>query len=150
MMEIGEVIVVEGESDRVQVLRAVQADVIVTGGSRIRKEVFARLSRVVQNRGVIILTDPDFAGEQIRRQIAARFPQCKHAFLARSEANGKGDIGVENADPASIARALEKVRGQAARPTPVFSWEDIVHYDLTGTPHAAQRRERLGAQLRIG
>ncbi|MCY0876242.1 MAG: ribonuclease M5 [Firmicutes bacterium] len=149
-MEIGEVIVVEGESDRVQVLRAVQADIVVTGGSRIRKDVYARLGRVAHSRGIIILTDPDYAGEQIRRQIAARFPQAKHAFVPRGQATQNGDIGIENADPALIAQALGQVRGTALRPEPMFTWADMVTHDLAGTPRAAKRRERLGAVLRIG
>jgi len=150
MIEIGEVIVVEGDSDRVQVLRAVRADVLVTGGTRIRKEVFTRLSRVAAGRGIIILTDPDFAGGQIRRQIAARFPQCKHAFLPRAAATVDGDVGVENADPLLIAEVLAKVRSHATLPEPVFTWDDMAQNGLTGAPQSAARRERLGAILRIG
>lgn len=150
LLTVQEVIVVEGEHDRARVLLAVQADVIVTGGSRIKKEVYARLGRIADTRGIIILTDPDYAGEQIRRQIAARFPKSKHAYIAKSAAEACGDIGVENARPEDIAEALLQVRTVWDQPQEEFAWEDLLANGLAGTPQAAQRRERMGAILRIG
>ena len=61
-----------------------------------------------KSRGIIVFTDPDTAGEQIRRRILERFPGAKEAFLDQSEAEKDGDIGIENASPESIIRALEK------------------------------------------
>ena len=39
-----------------------------------------RIKAAQKRRGVIIFTDPDFAGEKIRKKIAAEVPGCKHAF----------------------------------------------------------------------
>ena len=66
-----------------------------------------------KRRGVIIFTDPDFAGEKIRKKIVAEVPGCKHAFLPREEAKKDGDIGIENASPESIIAALNKVRTES-------------------------------------
>lgn len=46
---------------------------------------------------MIILTDPDHAGERIRKIVSAKVPGCKHAFIPEKDATRKGDIGVENA-----------------------------------------------------
>ncbi|MCY0902554.1 MAG: ribonuclease M5 [Firmicutes bacterium] len=149
--EIGEVIVVEGQSDRQQVLKAVRADVLVTGGSRIRKEVYARLQRVAKARGIIILTDPDFAGGQIRRQLTDRFPEALHAYIPREQATSEGDVGVENTRPELIASALLHVRKPGSDRLPArFSWDDMTACGLAGAPGAATRREQLGAALGIG
>ncbi len=150
-MKIKEVIVVEGEHDRSQVLQAVDADIIVTGGARIKKEVYLQLERVADTRGIIILTDPDYAGGLIRKQIEARFPKSKHAFIPRARAMKAGDVGVENAHATDIKKALEGVRtawGEAHDTE--FVWEDMLRNGLVGTPDASSRRERLGAILRIG
>ena len=64
-----------------------------------------RIKAAQKRRGVIIFTDPDFAGEKIRKKIAAEVPGCKHAFLPREEAKKDGDIGIENASPESIIRS---------------------------------------------
>ncbi len=150
--QIREVVVVEGIHDRDRVLRATNADVVVTGGSHIGRGVFDALQRVAAGRGIIVLTDPDHAGEQIRRQIARRFPAAKHAYISRVAAlnQGDGDIGVENASIAEIVEALEKVRSVWNRPDEVVSWTDMAAFGLVGAPRAAKRRERLGALLRIG
>ena len=149
-MHIEEVIVVEGEHDRDRVQKAVQADVIITGGSRIRQEVYQQLDRVAKIRGLIILTDPDFAGEQIRRKLTKRYPDSKHAYLPQKRAMKNGDIGIENAPLEEIASALSQVRHLVEDQEPEFSMADMVNYGLIGTPEAAIRRQHLGDLLRIG
>ena len=37
-------------------------------------------------RGVIVLTDPDFPGEKIRKIITEHVPDCKHAFIDKKSA----------------------------------------------------------------
>ena len=141
-MHIEEVIVVEGEHDRDRVQKAVQADVIVTGGSRIRQEVYQQLDRVANIRGLIILTDPDFAGEQIRRKLAKRYPDSKHAYLPQKRAIKNGDIGIENAPLEEIASALSQVRHLVDDEEPEYSMADMVHYGLIGILKRERARER--------
>ena len=149
-MHIEEVIVVEGEHDRDRVQKAVRADVIVTGGSRIRQEVYLQLERAAKLRGLIILTDPDYAGEQIRRKLAKRFPASKHAYLAQQQALKNGDIGVENAPLEDIVLALSQVRSLVEDAELEFSMDDLIEHGLIGTTKSAVRREQLGKKLQIG
>ena len=141
---------VEGEHDRSRVLEAVQADVLVTGGSHISQATLARLDRAHRERGVIILTDPDYAGEQIRRKLSLRFPGCRHAFIARTAAQDGDGVGVEHAAPADIKAALARVRTMAEQPRDEFTREDMARWRLSGEPGAALRRAQLGAALGIG
>lgn len=147
---IRELIVVEGVNDRDRVQKAVRADVIVTGGARIAKSVWDVLERADRVRGLIIFTDPDAAGEQIRRRLQERFPKAQHAFMLRADALRDDDVGVENASPDAIRCALARVRAVRERRPPIFAWEEIVAAGLTGTPDAARRRARVGARLGIG
>lgn len=149
-MQVKEVIIVEGLHDRDRVLQAVSADVLVTGGSHIEKAVFDRIERVANDRGIIVLTDPDFAGNQIRRKITERFPQAKHAHIERGRAVKRGDIGVENATSQAIVEALQKVRTVWEQPDQVVSWSEMQQAGLVGLRQAAHRRERVGAILHIG
>lgn len=79
---IKEVIVVEGRDDTVAIRRAVEADTIETGGSAINDRILSRIALAQERRGVIVLTDPDHAGERIRKIIAnkvLRLQACVHS-----------------------------------------------------------------------
>lgn len=38
------------------------------------------------------------------------FPEALHAFVPKSEASTEDDVGIEDASPESIRKALDKVR----------------------------------------
>ncbi|MDF2720948.1 MAG: yabF [Paenibacillus sp.] len=150
---IREIIVVEGRDDTVAVKRAVQADTIETGGSAINDQVLKRIALAQERRGVIIFTDPDHAGERIRKIIAAKVPGCKHAFLTREEATLKADIGVENASVDAIVKALAHVHTELPQAGGSFEevmLEDMMEAGLLVHPQAAAHRLALGKLLRIG
>lgn len=141
---IREVIVVEGKDDTVAIQRAVEADTIETGGSAVSEMTIRRIALAQERRGVIIFTDPDHAGERIRKKLAERVPGCKHAFLPRQEAIAKGDLGVENASPEAIRAALAHVRTEMPSAPAELVWADLVEAGLTIQTGAAERRNRLG------
>jgi ribonuclease M5 len=147
---IKEVIVVEGRDDTVAVKRAVDADTIETGGSAINARILQRIALAQERRGVIVLTDPDHAGERIRKIISAKVPGCKHAFIPEADATRKGDIGVENASPAAIRRALERVHTSYEGAESQIDMEDLMEAGLLVHPDAAARRMAMGNLLGIG
>jgi ribonuclease M5 len=71
---IKEIIVVEGRDDEAAVKKAVEAETIATHGFGISQETFARIEKAYAERGIIIFTDPDHAGEKIRKRLSERFP----------------------------------------------------------------------------
>jgi 5S rRNA maturation endonuclease (ribonuclease M5) len=73
-LKVKEVIVVEGRDDTNAVLRAVDGLTIETHGFGIKKETWKLLEKAYTEKGLIILTDPDYSGEEIRRKLTARFP----------------------------------------------------------------------------
>ncbi len=149
-MKIKELIVVEGRDDVNAVKRAVDAELIVTNGFGIREETFQRIQHAQQKKGVIILTDPDYAGERIRSRINARIKGCKNAYLTKTEALRKDNIGVENAAPETILAALRKVQCIQENSADLFTMADLAKHRLNASPLAAERREKVGQRLRIG
>ncbi|MBQ9015333.1 MAG: ribonuclease M5 [Firmicutes bacterium] len=152
--KIEEIIVVEGRDDTAAIRQAVDAVTIETHGFGIRQETWDLIERACETKGIIVFTDPDTAGEQIRRRIMERFPRAKEAFLDQTEAAKAGDIGIENASAEAIRRALSKVRGEAgevgeAQPE-TFTAADLFAWGLEGMPGAGQRRRALGKELGIG
>ena len=105
-MKISEIIVVEGRDDTQAVKRAVECETIETHGFGFPEEMWKSLDTAYRNRGLILLTDPDHAGDLIRKKIKERYPDSREAFLPRSRAVKGRDIGVENATPAVILKAI--------------------------------------------
>ncbi|OGX61516.1 MAG: ribonuclease M5 [Paenibacillus sp. RIFOXYA1_FULL_44_5] len=148
---IKEVIVVEGKADTAAIKRAVEADTIETGGSAVDDTVIQQIQRAQHKRGVIIFTDPDHAGERIRRIVSSRVKGCKHAFITQEEAHHNGDIGVENASKETIRKALANVKSdEDHEQASEISWEDLQGAGLIHHPQAFQRRLAMGNLLGIG
>ena len=147
---IKEVIVVEGKDDITAVKAALDAEVIATNGFGYKKEFIKTLKSLSERRGIIILTDPDYAGEQIRRDLSKHIKNPKHAFLPQEKKKKKGDIGVENATKEDIISAINKARPNKIEKQTLFSKEDLVEFGLVGGPDSSRRRDILGDILGIG
>jgi ribonuclease M5 len=148
---VEEVIVVEGRDDERAVKAAADAEVIVTSGYGLTKETWARIAAASRRTGVIIFTDPDHAGEQIRRKINRRVPGCKNAYLTRDDARRNHNIGIENARPAAIRKALRRAHCTPSDiKSPTFTPADLHQHRLVAHPQAARRRAAIGRRLAIG
>lgn len=149
-MIIREVIVVEGRDDTAAIKRAVDANTIETHGFGIRKETWQLIEKAYKEKGIIIFTDPDYAGNEIRRKLTEKFPDAGQAYLSRKDATKSGDIGIENAEPDSIIEALSKAHYTLEEKREEFTAADMHKYGLVGGTQSAELRDRLGKALGIG
>ena len=130
---IKEVLVVEGKMDVVAIDKAVEADCIITEGFNLKPQALKNIEQAYKKRGIIIMTDPDSAGERIRKYLSRRFPEAKHAFV-----------------PDAIRKALAKVRTLDWEPKKTFTGADLIIHGLSGAADASVRRARLGEKLGLG
>lgn len=161
-LDIQELIVVEGKNDAHAVRRALgKVDVIWTEGFGLTQEKLNLISEMAKRRGVIVCTDPDFAGRQIRDRIKDRVPDARHVFLSRECAlNDKGDdIGLENVSPQEIRRAFSQVRSvkrlddeskSELKSENSILTQDLLENGLVGQKGSAAKRAALGKVLGIG
>ena len=147
---IKEVIAVEGRDDITAVKQAVDAEMIAVGGFGINAKIISRIKEAQKRKGVIVLTDPDFAGEKIRSIIAKRVKGVKHAYIAQEDGLKDGDIGVENASPEVIRKALENAKITLEEKNEFYNMQDMYHFKLTGQTDSKKRRIILGKELGIG
>ena len=149
---IKEVIIVEGRDDIDAVQKAVNADIIATHGYGISRATLDRIANAYNTRGIIILTDPDHAGNKIRQRLTDLFPEAGQAYISKTEARDARDtdIGVENASPEVIARALEAAGRTFTEQKTEFDEMDMTYYGLTGAASSKALRDRLGRKLGIG
>ncbi len=148
---IKEVIVVEGVMDIVAVKRAYhdRVNCIATHGLGVKDDLLERLYEINERQGIIVLTDPDYAGKRIRQKIRDYIPSAKHAYISRREGAKNSDIGVENASDEAIIAAIERAKPELEEAVDTFTYADIVEEGLTGLPNSKQRRIDLCQILRI-
>lgn len=155
-MLIKELIVVEGKNDANAVRQALgeDVDVLWTEGFGLTKEKLEYIAEMANRQGVIVFTDPDTVGEQIRSRIRAYVPLAKHTYLSKSVATKQGDIGVENAAPDEIRRAFALIQQEQPHDEEVkesrFTIEDLWEVGLVGSSYASEYRRALGRKLGIG
>lgn len=160
---IEELIVVEGKNDAHAVRRALgNVDILWTEGYGLTQEKLIHIAEAAKRRGVIVFTDPDSVGEQIRERIRRHVPEAKHVYLAKKDARSKNDddIGVENASSEDILQAFQKIRMDAfpsgqvgsglTAKSEIFQMNDLVGLGLVGLDHSAQLRLAVGKILGIG
>lgn len=147
---IKETIVVEGKDDIANVKRAVDCEMIATNGLAFGDDLIERLKKINDRCGIIILTDPDYAGKRIRRRISRHIPTAKHAYIDRKKAIKKGDLGVENAEPDVIIDALKRAKAEETTRREEFTMVDLVRNGLSIGDGSREKRAKLGEILGIG
>ncbi len=172
-LRLSRAIIVEGRDDVDAVSKACDALIIPTHGFGITGRTWELMQKAYEEIGVIILTDPDHAGEDIRRRLTERFPDAIQCYMAREDAEVPGDIGIENARPEAIRAAIERalqlheasgrgtgVKGAESSETDYASradngyrevtTRDLAELGLSGTEGASELRNAVTRELGIG
>lgn len=163
MIKIKQAVIVEGKYDKIRLSNIVDAVIVpVNGFSVYRDRETAELIRyLAKTTGIVILTDSDSAGFQIRNKIKslARGGEVIHVYVPdirgkekRKRAPSKqGLLGVEGIPDEVILEAFEKA-GVSARTTDApkepITKADLLELGLVGGENSAARRAEL--QRRLG
>lgn len=149
MKEIKEIIVVEGKSDKQFLETFLKADILTCNGSAIDgfdKEYLIELSKT---RGVIVLTDPDYPGERIRKEVSSYLPVCKHAFVRKENSIKKHKVGVAEASKEEVLRALENVVTFDETSKGNLTETDLFLLNISG-PNSSKNKEKVINQFHLG
>lgn len=165
MLKIREAIVVEGRYDKNTLSQLVDTVILETHGFGIYKdrETLALLRRLGEKQGLIVLTDSDGAGFQIRNYLKSALPpdQVKHAYIPdrkgkerRKRQPGKeGMLGVEGMSPAVLEHALRQAgatilsEGPRKAPSGGLTKADLFACGLTGGEGSREKRQKLLERL---
>lgn len=165
MIKVKEVIVCEGRYDKDTLSQVFDAVIIETGGFGVfnDREKLALIRRLAEARGLVILTDSDGAGFQIRGYLKGAIDPklVKHAYIPdipgrerrKKTASKAGTLGVEGMRPEVLVEALrragatfegaESSGGEAEE----LSAADMYALGLSGRPGSAALRAALLAEL---
>ena len=150
-MKIKEIIVVEGRDDTNRVKEAIDCDTFETNGSALTKKKIERLIFLEKTRGLIVLTDPDYAGKRIRSIIEKNIPTAKHAYISNKKAvDSKGKIGIEAASKEDIIAAIKNHYTPMDEVKNDISNEILIELGLVGGSTSKVLREELCERINIG
>lgn len=141
-------IIVEGKHDSEKIKKTIDCDVIVTNGTHISKTFIEQCKKIQEQRGVILFTDPDYPGGQIRKIISSQIKGCKHAFIQRDKAATPKKVGVEHADSQSIKEALQQV-STFVENQETLHYEEFVNLGLIACANSREMREQIVKALHI-
>ncbi len=153
-------IIVEGRYDKSTLASFVDATIITTGGFSIfnNKEKQALIRRLGEN-GIIVLTDSDGGGRQIRSLLSSLLPKEKifHLYIPqiegkegrKSHPSAAGLLGVEGMKKDVILKLLSPFEStkKTAKTQKMITKVDFFEDKLTGCAGAAERRAMLCQEL---
>lgn len=100
------IIVVEGATDVAFLSSFLKAKYIITNGSAISQETIDAIKKLSQHNDIIIMTDPDFPGKQIRDKINAAIPGCLNVFVDKKFCIKKHKVGIAESQRKEVLKAL--------------------------------------------
>ncbi len=163
MIKLDSAVIVEGKYDKIRLANIIDATIIPTDGFRIFKDKEkCRLIRLLAERlGIIVITDSDSAGQQIRshiKNIAANgkitniyLPPIVGKEKRKSSPSAEGLLGVEGTDDEIIIEALKKagLTHIEAQNRKAITKTDLFILGLSGKEDSAKKRQSLCEFLKI-
>ena len=155
-------IIVEGRYDKSSLSGYIDATILTTDGFSIfnNKERQEMLRRVA-SEGVIILTDSDGGGMQIRKFLSGILPEGKIYNLyipkiagkehRKRKASASGNLGVEGMEKDVILNILKPFSTDKfeEKNVKMITKVDFFQDKLTGFPNSAERRRELSKECNL-
>ncbi len=161
-LKISRPIIVEGKYDKITLSSVVEGHILTTGGFSLfnDRERAALLRRLCEAQGVIVLTDPDGGGRQIRSYLSGILPPEKVIHLhvpakvgkekRKARAGRAGLLGVEGMESGVLYNLLAPYADDAPlRPHGGITKADLYADGLSGRDGAAENRARLALSLSL-
>lgn len=165
MIKIEQAIIVEGKYDKIKLSSIVNAVIIVTNGFGIFKdeEKLELIRYYARKTGIIILTDSDSAGFQIRNHIKGAvkngkiynvyIPDIMGKEKRKVKPSAEGKLGVEGIEKKIILKAFENAGITASESSdnsiPEITKTDLYMLGLSGGNNSSILRKKLLAYLKL-
>jgi len=148
---INAVIVVEGKTDVSFLSSFLDADFVITNGSEIAKETLRYLKEISKKRDIIVLTDPDFPGLQIRSRIEEQIPTIYHAYVRKEVSIRHHKVGVAESTKEEVLSALELAMKKSKKHKESnIEIQDLFDLGFIGKSGSLALRKKLGADFHLG
>lgn len=162
MLKIKQAIIVEGKYDKIRLSNLVDAMIIPTNGFELykNKETAELIKMLSKKTGIIILTDSDSAGFQIRSRlrnitrggevINVYIPDIIGKERRKRSPSAEGKLGVEGVDDEILLEAFRKAGVFAEErtvPKDPITKAALMECGLVGGENSAEKRTKLQRSL---
>lgn len=162
MLKIKQAVIVEGKYDKIRLSNLVDAVIIPTNGFELYrdKETAELIKMLSKKTGIIILTDSDSAGFQIRSRlrnitrggevINVYIPDIMGKECRKRSPSAEGKLGVEGVDDEILLEAFRKAGVFAEErtvPKDPITKADLMERGLVGGENSADKRAKLQRSL---
>lgn len=155
MIKIEQAVIVEGKYDKIKLSGILDALIIETNGFQIFKDKEKKkfIKRLADERGIIVLTDSDHSGFQIRNFVSMGIDKSKvkHIYIPdvfgkekrKAQPSKEGKLGVEGIDNNILIRLFDSldISYQLQEGRELVTAYDLYEAGLSGTPDARQNRK---------
>lgn len=163
MLKIKEAVIVEGRYDKLKLSNILDTLIIETNGFSIykNKEKLKFIRRLAEERGIIIITDSDHSGFQIRNYVSAGIDKnkIKHIYIPdiygkekrKDKPSKEGKLGVEGMSESLLKELFENadISSQVSvNENPVTNY-DLFELGLSGAPNAKEKKKELLKSLSL-
>lgn len=148
MLEISEIIVVEGKNDANKVKSCVKAEVLITSGTHVSKTFLNQLKQASKHREIIVMTDDDYPGRQIRSLLDQEVDGLKHAYVLNNQSRKNTKVGIEHASCEAIIFALQNLVTYKQNQS-TLTQEQFYDLGFQGLKHSQTKRDNLCKQLNL-
>lgn len=163
MIKVKEAVIVEGKYDKIKLSNILDALIIETNGFGIYKdkERLNFIRNLAKERGLIIITDSDHSGFQIRNFIAncAKNGSVKHIYIPdvygkerrKLQPSKEGKLGVEGISDEILIRLFSDngIKYESSQPREMITNYDLFEIGISGTPDAGKKKKKLLKQLKL-
>lgn len=157
MLKIKEAVIVEGRYDKLKLSNLLDTLIVETNGFGIYKDKKKMhfIKKLAKERGIIVLTDSDHSGFQIRGYLSSGIPkeQIKHLYIPdvlgkekrKDKPSKEGKLGVEGIDDKTLLNLFESNGIKAdtvVKENPVTNF-DLYDLGFSGVDGAKERKKKL-------
>jgi ribonuclease M5 len=149
--KIAGLIVVEGISDINFLSEFIDADFYAVKGSAVSKEDIVFLRNCQKENNIIVLTDPDFPGGQIRNYLNQNIDGLYNAYIRKEVSIKHGKVGVAESTKDEVLKALNHLSlEKKSHIESDLSMIDLYDVGVLGTKDSKEKRIKLCDFLGIG
>lgn len=144
------IIVVEGKSDVSFLSSFIESEFVITNGSDLPEKTIDYLLKQSTHEKIIVLVDPDYQGNKIRKTLNDKIPKLIHCYIEQSKAMKNNKIGVAESSKKAILEALKIHFTQKEIKQENFTMKNLYELGLYGQNNSSILRNKVAKQLSLG
>lgn len=148
--KINALIVVEGKTDINFLSSFIDADFYSVNGSSVSKKDFDFINNYLSRGKVIVLTDPDFPGIQIRNKINLNCKGVLNSFVRKEVSIKHNKVGVAESNKEEILSALKNSQKFDELNKGNLTNYDLFELGLNGNDDSFKKRKYLTEYFHLG